>query len=371
MLRALVTGLLLLWATACAARGDAEAKWPDWQAFSQAFIDEQGRVIDWTADGRTVSEGQAYALFFALAANDRARFSKILGWTERNLARGNLSLHLPAWHWGRRQDGTWGVVDANAASDADLWIAYALLEAGRLWKVPRYRDAGRALLTNVRNLEVVTFEPRSLLLPGPIGFVEGTRVRFNPSYYVPVQLLRFHAEFPEAGWLQLLEDYVALLTEAAPLGRVPDWAQWTGEKVAVDAQTHGVGSYDAIRVYLWAAYGPATHPQVAALRATLKPFASMIRELERVPERWSVGNSGISGDAPPGFHAALLPFLKQTGHTEEARRSELALMSVYADGLYGRPARYYDHVLILFGKGYAEGRFRFDAQGRLVPTWMR
>ena len=371
MQRLLLVLVLSLWATACVARSTPEHRWADWQAFSQAFVDEQGRVIDWTAEGRTVSEGQGYALFFALVANDRERFARILNWTERNLSRGDLATQLPAWHWGKRADGSWGVIDANAASDADLWIAYALLEAGRLWQMPRYRDLGRALLTRVRELEVVAAQRRLLLLPGPVGFVDGDSVRINPSYYVPAQFLRFHAEQPKAGWLQLLDDFVTLLPEAAPLGRAPDWAQWNGEKLGVDPQTQGAGSYDAIRVYLWAAFGPEGNAQALALRAALKPFAAMIQELGRVPERWSVGNSGLSGDAPPGFHAALLSFLRQSGYVAEARRSELALAAVYADGLYGRPARYYDHVLILFGKGYAEGRFRFDAQGRLIPTWKR
>ncbi|MDB5987259.1 MAG: cellulase, partial [Nevskia sp.] len=60
----------------------ADAIWPAWQNFAEAFVQDDGRVVDWTADARTVSEGQGYALFFALVANDRARFERILAWTE-------------------------------------------------------------------------------------------------------------------------------------------------------------------------------------------------------------------------------------------------------------------------------------------------
>ncbi|MEK7927443.1 glycosyl hydrolase family 8, partial [Burkholderia contaminans] len=116
-----------------------------------------GRVIDvGSDDSRTVSEGQAYGLFFALVANDRRMFDTILAWTENNLAQGDLSAHLPAWLWGRAPDGAWRVLDANAASDADLWIAYALVEAGRLWHERSYTARGALLAKRVLDVETAT-----------------------------------------------------------------------------------------------------------------------------------------------------------------------------------------------------------------------
>src|SRR5215470_19858859 len=91
-----------------------------WKSYAAKFMDNQIRVIDHDAGDRTTSEGQAYAMFFALVANDRPRFDGLLHWTELNLADGDLSSHLPAWLWGQRQDKSWGVRDANSAADADL-----------------------------------------------------------------------------------------------------------------------------------------------------------------------------------------------------------------------------------------------------------
>ena len=76
-------------------------------------------------DLRTVSEGQSYALFFALVAQDQKAFDAILNWTENNLSAGDMGKQLPAWIWGKKGE-SWGVIDANSASDAHLWIAYAL-----------------------------------------------------------------------------------------------------------------------------------------------------------------------------------------------------------------------------------------------------
>ena len=91
------------------------------------FIDSQGRVIDHAGQDRTTTEGEAYAMFFALVAGDRSRFDKLVEWTENNLAQGDLTAHLPAWSWGKNADGSWRVIDANPAADADLWMALRTL----------------------------------------------------------------------------------------------------------------------------------------------------------------------------------------------------------------------------------------------------
>src|SRR5919198_286131 len=116
-----------------------------WKSYAAGFMDDQIRVIDHDAGDRTTSEGQAYAMFFALVANDRSRFDRLLHWTELNLASGDFSSHLPAWSWGHAPGNKWSVLDSNSASDADVWMAYTLLKAGKAWKEKRYTWLGTAL----------------------------------------------------------------------------------------------------------------------------------------------------------------------------------------------------------------------------------
>jgi endo-1,4-beta-D-glucanase Y len=366
-----ITSLLVPALFAQTAACAVPARWDDWQAFDTAFIDPQGRVIDWTDHARTVSEGQAYALFFALIANDKPRFAQILAWTEKNLAQGDLQKNLPAWHWGQREDDTWGVVDANPATDADLWLAYTLTEAARLWKIPAYRTTGLAILAQLKARSIVLMpDGPTLMLPAPAGFVDhDNAVRINPSYYVPPQLQALQLADPGGPWLKLSRDYIALLPQIAPLGRVPDWTLWKGDRIAVDPGTAGSGSYDAIRVYLWAGLAAADDKDGQACLKALRGYRDMVAELKRVPEKWSTGNSGISGEAPPGFYAALLPYLRALGDKAGYEAARKQLENTRVDGLYGKPARYYDQVLVLFGKGYVDGRYRFDASGRVIPSW--
>src|ERR1700751_2122967 len=79
------------------SRSGAAQDWPLWKSYAAGFMDNQVRVIDHGAGERTTSEGQAYAMFFALVANDRAGFDGLVHWTGANLAGGDLAAHLPAW----------------------------------------------------------------------------------------------------------------------------------------------------------------------------------------------------------------------------------------------------------------------------------
>ncbi len=157
-------GFLLLLSTTGGCR---QGPWTLWNSYSASFIDMQGRVIDPLGAGRTTSEGEAYAMFFALASDDRATFDRLLKWTQDNLASGDLQTHLPAWLWGRNPDGEWKTIDPNSASDADVWMAYSLIEAGRLWKSPDYNRLGRQMMVLIAKNEVADlpgFGP--MLLPG-------------------------------------------------------------------------------------------------------------------------------------------------------------------------------------------------------------
>ena len=188
----LVTMLLL-----AAFSVQAACTWPAWEQFKKDYISQEGRVID-PSDARkiTTSEGQSYGMFSALAANDRAAFDNILDWTQNNLAQGSLKERLPAWLWGKKENSKWEVLDSNSASDGDVWMAWSLLEAGRLWKrAALYRHRRSALLKRIAREEVVTVPGLgSMLLPGKVGFAEDNSWRFNPSY-LPPTLAQYFTRF--------------------------------------------------------------------------------------------------------------------------------------------------------------------------------
>lgn len=348
--------------------------WPLWLAFKDHFITEDGRVVDHTDGARTVSEGQAYGLFFSLVANDRETFDSVLDWTQANLAKGNLATHLPAWVWGRTDKGKWKILDSNPASDADMWIAYSLLEAGRLWDEPRYTNLGRAVVRLIARHEVAELPGRGpVVLPAPHGFVleADKRWRLNPSY-LPLQVIeRFAQEDPDGPWTSMRSVTVGLLAEACPHGFAPDWVEFSADRGYVPDPVKGpVGSYDAIRTYLWAEMLPADSPWRERVGTAVSGMYMTWAERGRLPEIINTQQpDSRSGRAPVGYFAAILPQAARWGGADTAARVERQIEAFRRGALYGDPPRYYDHCLLLFGTGFREGRYCFAANGNLKLQW--
>ena len=341
--------------------------WPQWQTFKSVYI-EQGRVVD-GSDSRsiTTSEGQSYALFFALVANDKQAFSHVLSWTQQHLAGGDLTAQLPAWLWGKRSNGQWGVLDNNPASDSDLWIAYSLIEAGRLWDNYYYQSLGYLLASRILREETVTqTNGEVLLLPAPHGFETKAGYRVNPSY-VPLQLItRMHALFPQQPWDNLYQSSLNLLVNTMPAGFSPDWALESNGEYKVDPETGPIGSYNAIRTYLWAGMLEDGAPHKSELVSAMQPFIKATRALGGPPREVDTQSGKYSKVGSAGFSAAALPLIDATNNPDllkqQATRASSSLVSDSND-------HYYDNVLALFGLGWYEGRYRFGLNGELSPAW--
>ena len=355
------------------AHGDGITRWPAWDRFADRFIQADGRVIDLTFGGKSTSEGQSYALFFALVANDRARFDTVLEWTSANLANKRLGEQLPGWLWGKHADGHWAIQDRNAAADADLWLAYALLEAGRLWQAPQYDALGRKLLELVRHHEVAHAGAAGpVLLPGPVGFVlSNERFRVNPSYLPGFMFEYFAAVDPKGPWAEIWQSYARLTPEIYAAGVAPDLYVVSSRGVITqDTERAPAGSYDAIRVYLWAGMSGEQSGDIVRL---LAPFAELIRTLGAPPEKVDPA-TGVPLKAdflPIGFVGAALPFLKALNEDELLRAHVARLRADAARAKLGAATHYYDQVLILFGQGWLDGQYRFDDRGRLQPKWLQ
>ena len=347
----------------------ARADWPLWQAYVTKFVQKDGRTIDYAAEDKTTSEGQAYTLFFSLVSNDRSTFEKVLEWTQNNLAQGDLSAHLPAWSWGKHGD-KWEVIDANSASDADLWLAYTLLEAGRLWHEGRFSALGKLLLARIEKEEVVElpgFGP--MLIPGPQGFRPDEKTwRLNPSYMPFMILKRFDKE--DGRWGGLADNAFKMIKQVSPHHLVPNWAAYRADKgFIVDPLKGDLGGYDAIRVYLWAGMLSREDWHRDALLLALSAMRDALRK-DLVPPLEIHAQSGTTeGSGPLAFSAALLPYLKAFGADKLLKLQQDRMNANRKDSLIGSNPMYYDQVLSMFGEGWMEGRFRFDESGRCVPAW--
>ncbi len=367
----MITRRNILWtALAPALSGSLSAApgWALWQKYAPRIVDAQGRVTDHSAGDRTTSEGQSYALFFSLVAGERERFEKILSWTQNNLAGGDLGDRLPAWLYGRTAGGMPSILDANPASDADLWLAYTLLQAGRAWQNKRYTDLGLRLALRISAQEVKQLPGLGeMLVPGAKGFSNGAGAfPLNPSY-LPLQLFIALAQAQPGGpWRRIAENVPGVVKGSAPAGYALDWVTYRGGSgFAAEPTSYGkpLSSYDAIRVYLWAGMlDPGTPGRWQILQA-LHGIGDELKKVAFPASEILPDGTVSNAQSPISYSAAVIPFLSATGDQQALARQTLRVRQRLDSGV---GLRYYDICLALFALGWMERRYRFDSKGTLI-----
>ena len=300
------------------------------------------------------------------------------------MAGGDLGTRLPGWLWGQDKDGQGKLLDANSAADADVWIAYTLVEAGRLWQAPGYTALGRAMMAEIGKSEVENLPGLGpMLLPGSAGFQQERVWTLNPSY-MPVFLFERLGKVDPAGpWRQIAAGIPRMLERSARHGFAMDWVTYipgdgfypapafeTGNK---DSEEPG-GSYDAIRVYLWAGMIDGGGTVRAQVLSAIPAMSVYLADHDAPPQKVSDQGIPLAEDGPVGFSAAVLPYLR--AFPEASRRSarqtvRMSRMRDASTGLYGKERAYYDQNLALFATGFIDGRFRFGPGGELNVEWKR
>lgn len=334
-----------------------------WTEYVHAFIQSDGRVIDRAGADVSTSEGQAYALVRAVWCNDRRTFDTVLHWTLSNLQASEPD-RLPAWKWGQRQDGTWGVLDAVPAADADQWIAWALLLAADRWKAPAYRGRALGLLPRIWDEETLQIGARRVLLPGPWAKGQDP-VQVNPSYWLPFAWRRFATADPGHDWTGMVGDAYAFWDACrSPSGLPPDWCWLNPEDGhAVDPpagkeSTRAFG-YEAFRIGWTLAAEYRWHTDVRAKRhleafgvlgdgwLARRPIPAVIEPDGRAREAW--GYLGLYGALLPAL-AAVRPPIAEAIYRDEIRRpspSDGGMPATSAGADYSRD--YYAHNWVWLG----------------------
>ena len=201
-------------ASGAAARGADRRATNAAYAFLDTYTRDGGRIARLDEGGDTVGEGQAYGLLAAAAVGDAKRFDRIWNWTKKH-ARRDDGLLVFRWANGR-------VVDDQAATDADLDAAHALLVASCRFRREDLRREAERIGAAVLQHESARAAGRAVLLAGPWAS-QAKRLIFNPSYLDPLTLTALHRSTGDARYAALARDgrrIVAQLSDPLP----PDWA---------------------------------------------------------------------------------------------------------------------------------------------------
>jgi len=274
----------------------------DWGAFCHRYVTDVGRIVDTGNGDISHSEGQGYGMLFAQTFGDRPLFERIWGWTQAALRRSTDPLHI--WKW---QPETPHIADANTATDGDLLIAWALLQAGQAWSEPTYTQQAHAILNALVRLATQRTDNGMILLPGVSGFQHAHCVVVNLSYYIFPALQAASDLDPGGVWSTILRDGAALIKRSS-FGRYhlpPDWlaVPYSGTRLRIASGWPPRFSFDAIRIPLYMAWGRVLGDP---LRTAFDSFWAHWG-LDALPG-WVDLTTGerSSYNAPPGFRAVAI-----------------------------------------------------------------
>lgn len=253
--RAILAAIGALAAAGCAdAAENPPVNTRSWAAFRTGYLLPEGRIVDTGNDGISHSEGQGYGMVLAERAGDREAFDRMWAWAEINLARQDFALF--SWRYVPGDDPP--VADPNNATDGDLLIAWALMEASRRWADETYAERAAQIREAIwRNLAVER-GGGLVLLPGLSGFDGEDRTTFNPSYYIWPALDAFREADPGRDWARLIAEGEELIAASAfgPLELPTDWVDlYPGGALTPAATRPPQFGFDAVRVPLYCMLG--------------------------------------------------------------------------------------------------------------------
>ncbi|WP_235919495.1 glycosyl hydrolase family 8 [Aureimonas psammosilenae] len=270
-----------------------------WALYASRFVSPEGRVIDDVNGGISHSEGQGYGLLIAVAADDRAGFERMLGWTRAELfVRGD---DLAAWRWD--PNATPHITDRNNATDGDILIAWALYRAAKRWDRPKWRNEARAIVEAVMAKTTAPSAFGTVMLPGAQGFKaedqpDGPVV--NLSYWVFPALEELGEISPKLKRSGIAENGLRLAKVArfGQAGLPADWTSLKGEQPAPAKGFPAEFGYNALRIPLYLAWSThADEPLLAGFTDALSAQAGGFRTVDLA--------TGVTKDVltDPGYRA--------------------------------------------------------------------
>jgi endoglucanase len=304
-----------------------------WVAYRQRFIQADGRVIDWEADARSVSEGQAYAMLRSVMIDDPQTFALALAWAEKNLKRGDQPADaLWAWKWGRNEKQQWGILDRNFASDADVDAITALILAGRRWNRPDYLRLAQTKLRALWALSVVPVGNQRYLLPGPReAFQQPNKLLLNPSYFSPAAFRLFAQVDRAHDWLSLVNSSYQVLERSAALSTVNLPSDW----MALDTET---GQFQ-----------PLLGAEPLFSRYGFDAYRVWWRSQQTIPAQIDLQGKPVVTYEATSQYGALYPALRLIDPKTAEEIYQKKIAPQYRNGIWDNNSAYYTQNLVWFG----------------------
>lgn len=273
----MVMGIILSFSALAADNG--------WAQYKQRFLLSDGRIVDTGNKNISHSEGQGYAMLLAVYNNDKPAFESMRKWTYSTLYRQDIGLFSWRYEPGKSDP----IADKNNATDGDILIAWALLEAGKKWSIRDYFSQSTEIQKSLLEHTLITYAGYKVLLPGVSGFNQVSSITLNPSYFIFPAIRAFYAHSHLKIWKDLNNDAFTLVGKMAfGKQRIPtDWVSLRedGRLAPADGWPAHFG-FNAVRVPLYIYWYQPDHE-------TLKPFVNFWQGYDRLKiPAWIDVNTG-------------------------------------------------------------------------------
>ncbi len=340
-----------------------------WHTYTETTLEKDTlRTLDAERDYITTSEGQSYTMIRAVWMDDKEIFDRSWTWTKDNLQHDDDT--LLAWLFGKRPDGTYGVVTSegggNTASDADSDIALALVFAYSRWGDKTYLGDARALVKDIWDKEVILIGGKPYLAANNVEkTTKDPWVLLNPSYFAPYAYRVFKQIDPEHDWIGLIDTSYDIIersiTEPLDMGTgvlPPDWIEIHAKTGELRAPTRGdtlksTYSYDAIRIpfrlaldYEW--YGDE---RVRAVLAKMDFLGAAWKRDMRLKAGYSHRGEPIFDFESPAMYGGSLGYFIVMEPESAAQIYKQKLETLYDPDVQGwrQAPGYYDSNIVWFG----------------------
>ena len=191
-----------------------------YQTFYSKYYEESGNLarIKWDNATQTVSEGIGYGMLIMVymdnvTNNTQSKFDKLFNYYNNFLNDSGLM------HW--KINGFSNVAGENAATDAEIDVATALIMASKQWNNVRYLNDAKALIVKMWDHEV---NANGYLKPG-----DAWDDRKNPSYFGTATIELFK-QIDSHDWNRVLSNSYSLIKASrnSTTGFIPDWCSEAG-----------------------------------------------------------------------------------------------------------------------------------------------
>lgn len=337
-----------------------------WEKYKSQFINKDGRVIDYTHNSITTSEGQSYALLRSVWIGDKSTFDTVWKFTKLNLKRPKDNLF--SWQWGKLHNGKYGVLPnggINTATDADEDIALALILASRRWNDNSYASAAKDIIGDIWDKETGNSQNNRYIIAGNWADSQ-TEIILNPSYFSPYAWRLFANIDKQHDWKSLITPAYALLTTSgeSPLdkkqtiGLPPDWIAMdknSGSLKPVNIRGLTTNySFDAMRVpwrvsldYQW------NHEEKAKLYLT-DYFTKLITDYQtfnKLAGVYAHDGSVVVGTENPMMYATIIGafMVSQPGLAKKIYQEKIVGLYSNDTNTFNKELPYYDQNWLWFG----------------------